>query len=472
MSAQPRDEFARFAVVGRVNKGKSSIVSTFTEDDAVRVDPAPRSTRSCQEFRLRVGGRTLFTIVDTPGFEDAGAVLLWLQERETSAADRAQLVEQFVRTFSATGEFPEECELLAPILAGAGILYVVDASKPYRPNYEAEMEILRWTGRPRMALVNRIGSDDYEAEWRRALDQYFSIVRPFDAHTSGFEERLALLRAFRELDPSAIDALDQSIAMLQADWDERRRESARAISEMLVDALTMTIERPAGEFDDHKAKEREWNEEFRAAMRERERRQRRDVELLYHHDALERREDDLAEDAITTDLFSQKTWRVLGLDQWQLARAGAVGGAAVGGTLDALSGGTSFLAGTVIGGLVGGLSSYFGARNAARVEVVGRPLGGRVAIIGPVSDANFAWLVLDRAILHAIAVSGRAHAVRAALVLSPGEEERRVGPSGKLDARERDTIGALFNRIRRAGGTDSETAGALTDRVAALLERT
>ena len=31
----------RFAVVGRVNKGKSSIVATLAEDDTVRIDPRP-----------------------------------------------------------------------------------------------------------------------------------------------------------------------------------------------------------------------------------------------------------------------------------------------------------------------------------------------------------------------------------------------------------------------------------------------
>jgi hypothetical protein len=419
-----------------------------------------------------VRGRTLFTIVDTPGFEDARAVLAWLSERETSAADRPALVARFVDQFASGDQFPEECQLLAPIVAGAGILYVVDASKPYRPNYEAEMEILRWTGRPRMALINRIGSDDHEAEWRRALGQYFGIVRAFDAHASGFDERLGLLRAFRELDPTATAKLDEAIAMLEADWAERRREAARLIADLLVDALTMTVERPVRESDDAAVKEREWHEEFRRAMRERERRQRREVELIYHHDSLERQELDLVDDAITTDLFSQRTWRVLGLDQWQLARAGAVGGAAVGGTLDALTGGTSVLAGTLIGGVVGGLSSYFGARNAARVEIVGRPIGGRVAIIGPVSDENFAWLVLDRAILHQAAVSGRAHAVRHAMVLTERGDGRRGGPSGTMDGAERDPIGALFKRIRGAGGADADSMTALGSRIEALIERT
>ena len=70
---------------------------------------------------MRLRGRTLFTIVDTPGFEDAGAMLAWLTERETTAAERSDLVRKFVETFSAGGRFSEECQRLAPIIAGAGL---------------------------------------------------------------------------------------------------------------------------------------------------------------------------------------------------------------------------------------------------------------------------------------------------------------------------------------------------------------
>ena len=61
----------RFAVVGRVNKGKSSIVATLAEDDSVRVDPRPGTTTEVREYPVRVDGRMLFVLVDTPGFEDA-----------------------------------------------------------------------------------------------------------------------------------------------------------------------------------------------------------------------------------------------------------------------------------------------------------------------------------------------------------------------------------------------------------------
>ena len=63
------------------------------------------------------------------------------------------------------------------------------------------MEILRWTGRPSLALINRIGEGDHLADWRAALGQYFQIVRDFDAMHAPFDAHLSLLRGFGQLAP-------------------------------------------------------------------------------------------------------------------------------------------------------------------------------------------------------------------------------------------------------------------------------
>ena len=184
----------KFAVIGRVNKGKSSIVSTLAEDDSVNVHSLPGTTRYCQEFPFRLDGRTLIILIDTPGFQQAPRALAWLRTYEDSVTNRREVVAKFVKTFQDSSEFVDECRLLEPILDGAGILYVVDGAKPFRKNYEAEMEILRWTGQPRMALINKIGEGDFSDEWRPALDQYFSVVRSFNAHNVGFQDRIRRLR--------------------------------------------------------------------------------------------------------------------------------------------------------------------------------------------------------------------------------------------------------------------------------------
>ena len=190
----------RFAIVGHPNKGKSSIVATLAEDDAVAISPHPGTTTQSRVYPMRLDGEVLYELVDTPGFQRARETLAWLQKHDRGAGERAAVVAEFVAAHRKDPRFHDECELLAPIVAGAGILYVVDGSRPYGRHYEAEMEVLRSTGRPRMALINLISSGDHVGEWRAALSQYFSIVRVFDAVRADFAKRIELLRAFGAID--------------------------------------------------------------------------------------------------------------------------------------------------------------------------------------------------------------------------------------------------------------------------------
>jgi hypothetical protein len=455
-----------------VNKGKSSVVSTFVEDETVRVAKEPGTTRVCTRFAFRADdGRVLCYAIDTPGFEEAPRARAWLQERERSAADRPALVAQFVAAFRGGAEFADECALLTPILEGAAVLYVVDASLPYRRNYEAEMEILRWTGRPRMALVNRIGGDDHIDEWKRALGQYFSVVRDFDAHRSGFAERIGLLRAFRELDEGAARArIDEAIRTLEADWQRRRTRAGAIVAELIADALTFTVEHPLGAHETIEDRLPAWEADYLGALRNREQRARREIELLYRHERLEREEAALAREAFEWDHFAQESRRVFGLDQWQLVRAGAVAGATIGGAIDAATLGHSFLLGTVIGGVVGGVASWFGTEQAVQVKVLGQSVAGRVATIGPLGDPQFPWILLDRAVLHFASVVGRAHAKRDALAVDAGDSKQ--GASSLLDRATQGRIGALFASIRSDGTpATAEHVDALADALAPLLER-
>ena len=154
----------------------------------------------------------------------------------------------------------------------------------------------------------------------------------------------------------------------------------------------------------------------------------------------------LAPEAFEWDLFAQENRRVFGLDQWQIVRAGAIGGAAIGGVIDAATLGHSFLLGSVIGGVVGGIASWFGTEQAVEVKVLGQSVAGRIATIGPLRDRQFPWVLLDRALLHFASVVGRAHAKRDPLKVEP--REGKLGASSALDMETRDAIGALFARVR------------------------
>jgi GTPase Era involved in 16S rRNA processing len=279
----------RFAVVGHPNKGKSSIVATLAEDDAVAISPHPGTTTQARVYPMRLDGEVLYELIDTPGFQRARETLAWLEAHDRGAGQRAAVVAEFVTANKSDPRFHDECELLTPIVAGAGILYVVDGSKPYGRQYEAEMDVLRSTGRPRMALINLISSGDHVAEWRAALEQYFSIVRVFDAVRADFGKRIELLRAFGAIDERWAEGLNRAADALV---DERRRREQRAaaeIVEFLIAALTARVTVPLRE----RSTEGEALDKARAQLREevrrRERAERRSVLEIFHHAGLEAR---------------------------------------------------------------------------------------------------------------------------------------------------------------------------------------
>jgi len=440
-----------FAVVGHVNRGKSSVVSTLAADASVVIDDAPGTTRTTRAYPMRVDGEVLYTLYDTPGFERPRHVLAWLRERETGTAERAALVRRFVEEHERAGDFAPECALLRPILDGAGILYVVDASIPVTPAVEAEAEVLRWTGRPRMALLNPIGDRDFSAQWRPILDQYFSLVRVFDAHEADFARRIGLLEALRELADDGRPALDRAIEVLRADRRFRLRESARAIADALVDLVTHVEEKRLSPEADVESARAPLASRYYAALEARELRMRRDLRRLHWHDDLE--VDQAGIEQLDEDLFDVAHWSRFGLSRAQIAGAGAAAGAAVGLGVDVGLGGSSLLLGSAVGGALGAASAAWGWNQLAKVRVLGLQVGGRLLRIGPMPNPNFPWVILDRALVFTEAVARRAHARRTPVRLRDAE-----GVVAALPREVRGAIESAFDTLRKNASPDSVQA--------------
>jgi hypothetical protein len=170
-----------FAIVGAVNHGKSSVVSTLAENDQVRISSMPGETVTCQRFWLR----DLFAFYDTPGFRMPSRP--FANSSLPRAREPLAVFRDFLTLHSGQQDFEAECRLLEPIVKeDAGIIYVVDGSEPLLEIHLAEMEILRLTGQPRLAIINRTKSEDHLEEWRRRLGLHFNAVREFNAHLASF----------------------------------------------------------------------------------------------------------------------------------------------------------------------------------------------------------------------------------------------------------------------------------------------
>ena len=457
-----------FVVVGHVNRGKSSVVSTLAADETVAIDPTPGTTLRDREYPMRLNGEVLYTLIDTPGFERARHVLSWLRKHERSTAERRATLRRFVDEHTRSGDFGQECELLRPILDGGAILYVVDSSVSFSKSAEWEAEILRWTGRPRMALLNPIGDADHGGEWKPVLDQYFSVVRRFDAHQADFERRIGLLETLRELDDDWRPDLERAIAVLRSDHTHAGRSSAEAIADAIAEMLLRVESQRLEPQTDIEAAKPPLAERYFEALRKREERLRSALRGLYAHHNLAVENAPL--ESVDSDLFDLSTWSGIGLSRAQLTTGGGAAGALMGGAVDAATGGASFLLGSLIGAAAGGVSAWWGFDRLAEVKVLGKSMAGPLLSIGPMKTAAFAWVVLGRALLFHHIVSTRAHAARSAVAAESSATEQRAS---ELPAATRRKIGAIFKRIDGNPGPieRNEIRRDLSDAIEDLLGR-
>ena len=120
------------------------------------------------------------------------------------------------------------------------------------------------------------------------------------------------------------------------------------------------------------------------------------------------------------DLFAEETWDLFGLSKNQLLVTGSMGGAAAGLGIDVMFGGTTLLLGATLGAVAGAVGSWFGSDELAKTKVLGTPLGGKQLQVGPISAANFPWMLLGRAWVHHYLIKERNHALREVLSVDLG----------------------------------------------------
>jgi small GTP-binding protein len=447
-----------FAVVGHPNKGKSSIVATLSQNDAIAIALEPGTTRRSHAYPLQVDGQVLYTLVDTPGFQRPRRVLEWLEAHSVSASDRAATVAAFVTQHRGNSQFSDECELLAPLIEGAGIIYVVDGSVPYSPQHEAEMTILRWTGRPSLALINSIGDEDYGDTWQAALGQFFQVVRKFDAVRAPFEQHLSLLKAFGQLEPAWEKPLETATGFLDRQRQQRRQHAATLIAQTLQQMMGYRHSRSLAEDLAASASSQskdslasELRKSWYQHQRRREQQLRGDIQQLYQHGQLQRQEAEL-EWQSEHDLFSEDSRQLWGVNKGYLAGAGFGAGAIGGIGIDALTLGASFGTGALIGGIIGAAGSYFyGDRLPLPTLKIG-PLrdGVKTASFGPVPDTQFGYVVLGRALNHWWHVSHRNHAGRAPLALGTTDSHWLEG----LSKPDRNILHRAMEKARKGKAAD------------------
>lgn len=424
MSEWVQADVPAFAVVGRVNMGKSAVLATLLEIDdneLIRVSPTPGETTRCQVHRVVFGGRECVRFIDTPGFSQPVEAMREIQRIHGAGIPDLESIRKFI---AAAGDgFGDEKRLLGPLAEGAGVLYVVDPAKPLRDDFLAEMEILRWTGRPRLALLNRrdnaTGPD--EATWKTRLGGAFNLTRTFDAHHARYEERLRLLRSLLEIEEHHRGALAETIRLVEDEWRLRREEAAETILGFLEEALGLRVSATLEEKDLTLPTRRGRKTEllakrYFAELAELERNCSAALLKIHRHHLLKADADPDSYQGV--DLASAETWSKWGLGRTQLAIAAAIAGGAAGLAVDAATGGLTHGAGTLVGALGGGAAAWFkgGSLPDLRIDLRGGvKLGsgeGKSLVMGPPRNPNFPWVLMDGVLVRYQKMLTRAHGRR------------------------------------------------------------
>ncbi|WP_312593065.1 GTPase/DUF3482 domain-containing protein [Stutzerimonas nitrititolerans] len=411
----------KLALVGHTNVGKTSLLRTLTRDVSFgEVSHRPSTTRHVEGARLSVDGEPLLELYDTPGLEDAIALLDHLEriERPGERLDGPARTARFLEGSEARQRFEQEAKVLRQLLASDAGLYVIDAREPVLAKYKDELAVLAGCGKPLLPVLNFVAQPGHgEERWREALARlglhalvrFDSVAPPIDGERRLYES-LALL-------------LEQSRAKLQRLIEDhevqaaaRLSEGNRLIAELLVDVAACRRGVAA-----QPELERGAIRELHDAVRAREQRCVEALLRLYGFRAQDAATADLPllDGRWGDDLFNPETLKQLGVK----IGGGMAAGAAAGAGVDLMVGGITLGAAALLGAIAGGgaqTARHYGSR------LLGKLKGQRELTV---DDAVLRLLALrQRQLLAALAARG--HAAMDAIRLDAADD--KAWRAGKL----------------------------------------
>lgn len=396
MMVRRQGKVPEFAVIGHPNEGKSSVLSTLAEDDSVRISPLPGETRSCQTYSVMLDGREIIRFTDTPGFQNPRKTLQWM---ESYRGPDDGLIEAFLHAHGDDPDFSDDCQLLQPLLRGAGVIFVVDGSRPLRQMDRAEMEILRLTGCPRMAIINCKGNEtDWLERWQAEFRKHFNSIRTFNSRQATYRERIELLESLKGIDQELQAILNQVVEAFKDDWQQRNVRVAELLMTLLEEGVGYSRSRRLSSGVDVGLLQEKMHRSYEHFLRGRERRCQAEIRALYRHNIF--RMELPVQSILQEDLFGERTWKFLGLNSSQLVMAGALSGAALGAGLDVAVAGLSFGIFSGIGAVLGAAGTVLkGERYLAEKCLLGVRLDAQQYQVGPVRNIQLLYVLLDRQLL-------------------------------------------------------------------------
>lgn len=333
------------AVVGHTNTGKTSLLRTLLRDSSFgEVKNAASTTRHVEQAAISDGNRNLVYLYDTPGLEDAGGVLDWLEANTSARDDGIERLQQFLAAEAAQSEFNQEAKVLRQLLQSDMALYVVDAREPVLNKYKDELTVLSWCAKPVMPVFNFVAGQDLGAWTQMLARRTLHVYSGFDTVAFDFEGELRLWDNLATMLPER-GILDDLMTMRRQEWQRLDRQARYEIADFLLDVAAYKQE--IGENDPAEPVLKTMQDQ----VRQLERKMQQNLFQLYRFYHSEIDGSDWALKAFRQDPFDGDALMQYGIR----TGTGAATGALIGLGIDMATLGGSLGLGTAIGGLLGGV---------------------------------------------------------------------------------------------------------------------
>ncbi len=370
MTSERQQQLLRLAVVGHTNTGKTSLLRTLLEDRHFgEVKDSAGTTRHVEGARIRVNGQPLIELFDTPGLEDGIGLLDYLDQLEQHSGrrlDGPESIRLFLDSPESQRRFEQEARVLTKLLDCDAGLYVVDIRDPVLSKHKDELAILARCGKPLVAILNFIHSEqNYLSDWRGALARLglhmsieFDTVAPALDGQEQLYQKLALV----------MDQFAPQLTALSADIKQqralRRTIAFNILAEMVIDVAAYKI---TSQTDEH-SMQQQWAV-LQDKIRKREQEGINSLLTHYRFAAQDYPGQTLPIEGERwgMDLFNPDALLDMGIHVGKGFAAGAMAGAAV----DVFTAGLSLGAAALLGGIVGSVwqgADKFGKRIMGRLQ--------------------------------------------------------------------------------------------------------
>jgi hypothetical protein len=196
-----------------------------------------------------------------------------------------------------------------------------------------------------------------------------------------------MLDSLKSIDQEWEAALTRVIEAFKRDWQKRKVMVCTDMVQAIDTCLSYSLSEPISTGIDAQQVIESLNQKYKTDIKKIEQQMFNTIRARFKHHLFDYQLPDYS--ILAHDLFSKKTWELLGLTKIQLAGAGAVVGSGMGAFLDTAAAGITFGVFTAIGGVLGAGSALFGGKKVAGKKPAGFRLGGDKVVVGPNKNPQF-----------------------------------------------------------------------------------